>query len=79
FLIQQLGPATLGYTLDFTVTAVGAAASQDLVGIENLVGSAAGDVLTGDENANIITGAGGNDVLVGLGGNDVLNSDGIDD
>ena len=79
FLIQQLGLATLGYTLDFTVTAVGAAASQDLLGVDNLVGSAGGDVLTGDDLANLLNGAGGNDVLVGLGGDDVIISDGVDD
>lgn len=40
--------------------------------IENLRGSAFGDVLYGDAGANILDGSGGDDTLVGRGGNDTL-------
>ena len=39
---------------------------------ENLMGSAHGDVLTGDENVNTLWGLGGNDTLEGGAGNDTL-------
>jgi Ca2+-binding RTX toxin-like protein len=45
---------------------------DDLVGIENLVGSGFDDVLTGDAGANSIDGGGGSDWVRGLGGDDVL-------
>lgn len=48
-------------------------AGQDLLtGVENLLGSAFDDVLTGDANANQITGGGGADRLTGGGGADVF-------
>jgi Ca2+-binding RTX toxin-like protein len=43
-----------------------------LSGIENLIGSSANDVLTGDTNANRLDGGDGNDRLVGGGGADTL-------
>jgi len=41
-------------------------------GIENITGSAYGDLLIGDGGANVIQAGGGDDTLGGLGGNDVL-------
>jgi Ca2+-binding RTX toxin-like protein len=42
-----------------------------LVSIENLIGAAFADTLTGDSNANRLNGAGGADSMAGGGGNDV--------
>jgi Ca2+-binding RTX toxin-like protein len=54
-------------------TASGSDASGDrLTSIENLVGSAWADTLTGNSGANDLSGGGGNDVLRGLGGADRL-------
>jgi hypothetical protein len=36
-----------------------------LSGIENLIGSAFNDTLTGDGNSNVLTGGAGNDMLLG--------------
>lgn len=50
-----------------------------LISIENLVGSALADTLTGDNNSNILTGMHGDDELSGGAGIDTLNGgDGID-
>ena len=46
--------------------------SDTLVAVENVVGSAFNDVLTGSTIENTIDGAGGDDILVGAAGNDVL-------
>jgi Ca2+-binding RTX toxin-like protein len=59
--------------LDAQSANVGDAAGDIYVSIEDIDGSAFGDVLRGDDNANRIhDGAGGNDTLVGRGGNDSL-------
>lgn len=50
----------------------GDAQGDTLSGIENLIGSSANDVLTGDTNANRLDGGDGNDRLVGGGGADTL-------
>jgi Ca2+-binding RTX toxin-like protein len=50
----------------------GDAAGDVLTGIENVIGTAKGDDITGDSNANILDGGEGLDVLRGGGGNDVL-------
>ena len=50
----------------------GGAGIDTLSNIENLIGSAFGDTLTGDGNANILSGLAGNDTLIGGGGNDTL-------
>ncbi len=50
----------------------GDAAGDRFQGIENLVGSAYGDILTGDEAANRLDGTDGEDSLAGAGGDDVL-------
>ena len=51
----------------------GAAGESDtLTGIENVVGGASNDTITGDEGANAIVAGGGLDVVEGLGGGDAL-------
>ena len=48
-------------------------AEQDRVKeVENIIGSAYGDTLTGDENNNDLKGLAGDDILSGKGGNDTL-------
>lgn len=47
-------------------------------GVENAVGTTAGDYLRGDGNANRLTGGPGNDLVYGEGGDDVLPVDGDD-
>jgi Ca2+-binding RTX toxin-like protein len=68
--------ATAGVTVSLAVTksqkTVGSG-NDTLSGIENLIGSAFNDVLTGSSTANRIDGASGNDVLNGGGGIDVLD------
>ncbi len=54
-------------------TGQGAEAKGDtLTSIENVVGSAYGDEIRGDDNINRLNGGNGDDVLVGNGGNDIL-------
>jgi Ca2+-binding RTX toxin-like protein len=50
-----------------------------LTGIENLVGSAFNDILTGDGSANTIEGGQGNDLIRGGGGDDTLYGGGNND
>ena len=49
------------------------AGADSLTSIENIIGSAFNDILTGDGNANIIEGGGGNDTLTGGAGSDTLS------
>ncbi|NTS66788.1 M10 family metallopeptidase C-terminal domain-containing protein, partial [Sphingomonas sp. HHU CXW] len=73
--------ATVGVTVNLAVTGAQTTGMGDdtLGGIENLVGSAFGDVLTGDAGANRIEGGASNDTISGGAGNDVLiGGDGID-
>ena len=49
------------------------AGTDQLIGIENLTGSAFDDQLTGDGGDNVLLGNGGNDILLGGLGNDLLN------
>ncbi len=51
----------------------GDATGDTFVSIENVTGSAFGDVMTGDANANTLTGLAANDTLAGGGGDDTLN------
>jgi Ca2+-binding RTX toxin-like protein len=50
----------------------GDAGGDSYTGIENVVGSAHGDSITGDEAANRIDGGGGDDTILGGDGDDVL-------
>jgi Ca2+-binding RTX toxin-like protein len=55
-------------------TAHGGDAEGDvLVSIENLIGSADNDILSGDSGANVLTGGAGDDILTGGAGADVLD------
>lgn len=57
----------------------GGAGTDTLSGIENLIGSNFGDVLTGNSGDNTLSGLAGNDTLIGNGGNDILSGgDGAD-
>jgi Ca2+-binding RTX toxin-like protein len=51
----------------------GHAEGDRLVGIENVIGSAFADVLTGDAGNNVLFGGGGNDRLHGAAGHDTLD------
>src|SRR3954447_29921 len=57
----------------------GEAEGDTLISIENLSGSAFGDVLIGDDTTNYIDGNGGNDLIFGLDGIDVLHGGAGDD
>lgn len=50
----------------------GDGATDTLIGIENLTGSAFNDTLIGDAVANVLTGGAGADYLIGLAGDDLL-------
>ncbi|MCF1710655.1 hypothetical protein L0V05_17745 [Tabrizicola sp. J26] len=59
--------------------ATGNSGSDTLLNIENLMGSAYNDVLTGNTGANRLGGGAGNDTLIGGGGNDTMvGGDGSD-
>jgi Ca2+-binding RTX toxin-like protein len=66
--------SSAGVTVNLGVNAAsgGTAAGDTFVSIENIVGSAFDDVLTGDNGQNRIDGGAGNDTLAGAGGADVL-------
>ena len=63
---------TLNGATTVTVSVVAGADIDRLVNIENVLGGAGNDTLTGDSNANILAGGLGNDVLDGGTGNDTL-------
>jgi VCBS repeat-containing protein len=68
-----------GVTVNLAFGTSGAAGSDTLVSIENILGSTFNDTLIGDGVDNVITGGLGHDFLRGLGGNDTLvGSDGDD-
>jgi Ca2+-binding RTX toxin-like protein len=74
--------STAGVTVDLTVAGAqlgGDAAGDILTGVENLVGSAFVDALTGDAGGNRLAGLDGSDTLRGGGGDDVLIGDGGND
>ncbi|MEM9048178.1 MAG: hypothetical protein AAGC92_05620 [Pseudomonadota bacterium] len=53
--------------------------TENIVGIENVIGGVGNDSITGDEKANALSGGAGNDTLTGLAGDDVLSTgDGFD-
>ncbi len=51
---------------------VGEAAGDQLLGIENLTGSAFADILVGDSGNNTLTGGAGDDYLDGISGDDLF-------
>lgn len=53
--------------------------SDALISVENVIGSAFGDVISGDDQANVIDGGAGLDVLSGGGGDDALRGSEGDD
>ncbi|MCJ2182867.1 calcium-binding protein [Novosphingobium sp. 1949] len=67
--------ATKGVKVDLALTIsqnTGGAGRDTLTGIENLIGSAFGDKLSGNDLANVLTGGAGADTLDGRGGADTL-------
>jgi len=70
----------VGVIADLTLGLAIKSGTQDtLVNIENLVGTAFNDSLTGDDNANTLSGLNGSDILDGRGGDDtLLGGDGSD-
>ena len=67
------GTAGAGVTLSLALGGTGGDAAGDhFVGIEDLLGSAFDDGITGDDLPNHLVGGGGNDTLLGAGGNDRL-------
>ncbi len=57
----------------------GDADGDQLISIENLIGSGKGDILFGDEKANRLEGRDGDDFLYGQGGGDTLDGGGDND
>jgi Ca2+-binding RTX toxin-like protein len=85
--LENLGTGTPGaYQITVTPQTTGAEidlaaglAAQDglggtdvLIGIENVLGSAGNDTITGDGQSNILNGWHGDDLLIGGGGSDIL-------
>ena len=67
--------ATSGVTVSLASSApqnTGGAGTDTLSGIENLIGSNFGDMLTGNSGDNTLSGLAGNDTLIGGKGNDIL-------
>ena len=64
-----------GVTVDLSMgTATdGAAGTDTLVNIQNVVGSAYDDTITGDSNDNVIVGGSGNDIIDGGGGTNTID------
>ena len=69
--------ASSGVTVNLSVTAAqavgGGMGSDTLVSIENLIGSAFNDTLTGGSGSNVFDGGAGDDTLNGGSGNDILD------
>ncbi|MBI4030757.1 MAG: hypothetical protein HY370_03710, partial [Proteobacteria bacterium] len=67
--------AAAGVTVNLTTltaqNTVGAG-TDTIAGLENIIGSAFNDTLTGDGNDNVIEGGAGNDVMNGAGGTDTV-------
>jgi Ca2+-binding RTX toxin-like protein len=65
--------ATIGVTLDLATAGVtNDAAGDTYSGIENVIGTAFGDIITGTATANTIDGGNGDDLLFGMGGSDTI-------
>ncbi len=77
----DLRPATLQYEyggagwMSYATGIFGGFTIANGVVIENAIGGAGNDTITGNSTANVLHGGGGTDVLRGLGGNDVYYTD----
>ena len=67
-LDHQLANAAVTVRLDLGTVHDGMGGIDEVGGIENLIGSAFGDALTGDSQANLLVGYYGNDLLIGNSG-----------
>lgn len=68
--------AASGVTVNLATTTgqnTGGAGTDTITNVENVIGSAYNDTLTGNGSANIIEGGAGNDTLNGAGGTDTLS------
>ena len=68
--------AGAGVTVDLSLTTpqnTGAAGTDTIKNIENLVGTPFNDALSGSSAANVLSGGGGDDILSGGAGNDTLD------
>jgi Ca2+-binding RTX toxin-like protein len=74
YTASKVGAAAAAVTVNLqTGTGSGGHAAGDtLTGIENVIGSAAGDSLTGNDGSNVLTGGDGDDRLEGMAGADTL-------
>ncbi|MGO4127140.1 calcium-binding protein [Inquilinus sp. YAF38] len=72
--VVNYASSTAGVTVNLTTSAGsgGEAAGDSYSGVENALGSAQSDTITGNSGANAFWGMDGNDVLVGAGGADIL-------
>ncbi|MEM6381037.1 MAG: calcium-binding protein [Pseudomonadota bacterium] len=52
---------------------------DQLINIQNVIGSSAPDTIIGDDSVNVLSGGASKDRISGLDGNDVINGDGGDD
>lgn len=67
------GAASSPVTANLTTGVASGDGTDQLVAVENVIGSSSGDSLTGNGSANVLEGRAGNDTLVGLAGNDRLD------
>ncbi len=72
-------PSGLLATQKFGVYNTGQAAGDTFSSVEGMLGSAFGDILGGNDEANILRGQGGADKLFGFAGDDTLRGDAGDD
>lgn len=64
--------AAVGVTVDLSTISSTGDGNDTITGVENVIGSANADTLTGDAVANVISAGDGNDVVDGRSGNDTL-------
>jgi VCBS repeat-containing protein len=60
------------YSIVATIGGSATGFTGNILGVENLIGGAGNDTLTGDDNANILSGGLGVDVINGMGGDDTI-------
>lgn len=70
---------TIDLRLAGTAQDTGGAGLDTLIGIENVMGGAGNDTITGDGGNNILSGGAGNDWLIGGDGDDILDGGAGDD